>query len=1217
MMDPFSFWLLGSVVVPDAYQRVIDTLGTKSAEDRLAKWVRADVGRLPTRIFRKWYRREATWRALVSGGQESFDALVDDLLKCSEGRLLRRPIGRERAVVIVRAAVTGFVGSLDPADAVAIADYRSAERDALIDRNAEVRAGALRGHIEHRFDSVEKQLDVVAGFDERLAVLPALVRPLLTAIGPTAEAIRLLDVASAASPREALVQLTADVPPWLRDANGAMLVAAAELCRCYGVHLGAGRLFELAADRSADRAYLYARAAVERATASDNDHSRELIQRATTLSTAKAVTAIAAALTEQPTEVLELLAEEDALGDPFLVLLRLYGLRATGDYDEVIAFLGSALVRYPESPGLMIELAWAHLQRSQARMTTSRTADRQRAIELGLEARRLRREWRADAGAAAHVACQAGLLLGAYDRVIKIGMAQPDGEALPSEAANTEVRLSVAQAAIASGRTDLVQTVVDLVPDGFHRAIIQAEFLLNTGADTAALQDAYDAVWNVAADEEHRVIYWLSGAAAGVRLQGEAELRARTDDVPLMVDAQLLAAGGDNQGAIQLLRRSRRTEHTTRLLVAALVAVDDIDGAVEELKAAATRFNETSHLVRGVEVLGRHGRLDDASALAQEALQRIPRSMTDARAFLHEVLVEQAGASGAWGEMAIRARAWIEDLGSSSQNRWHLALALHNGGDHEAAWRALQEPPPLAPDSAFTARLWVVLSAHVDPSPKTADDIIAIVDAYPDDKQLAEAAVGLFFGRGDDVWGDVKSDTVRRFQELLSDHAVEYGSDQPAAVYVLTGSVPEMLERMRPSLEANARAIDEMTEKVRQGWPYGLLATAASRPYAATLIHRAAGCLPIATIDSGRRDAELAVAREAVDRTVAVDVSTLVLVGHIRAAWPDIRGAFARLEIPRPAHADILETVEDFRRPVHGSLFFDSSVQAVRGADADPDAQARLRDHAEWVADQLPDLVVVDWPRLTSLTDELDDRFLPWLSALDLSKARGLPLWCDDIGVRTLAMNDNVPTFGTAALIAALVETAALDAGKAQSWLRQLREAYVVDLPLDANWMRLSAGSDEWRPGPSAFYFARPAAWVEFETAYKLWSDLAQAAANSEPTRVAGWVHAAALGLVAAVDAVRAPNALASIAAKGIAVANFDPEAIAACTARVREAAHAAGVQSPVPHLMAILLGHLTEAVGVQGAARLIMSEHLADEDRAVVRDLVFGIGPDAGQPHQ
>lgn len=322
-------------------------------------------------------------------------------------------------------------------------------------------------------------------------------------------------------------------------------------------------------------------------------------------------------------------------------------------------------------------------------------------------------------------------------------------------------------------------------------------------------------------------------------------------------------------------------------------------------------------------------------------------------------------------------------------------------------------------------------------------------------------------------------------------------------------------------------------------------------------------------------------------------------------------------KIPRPAHADILETVEDFRRPVHGSLFFDSSVQAVRGADADPDAQARLRDHAEWVADQLPDLVVVDWPRLTSLTDELDDRFLPWLSALDLSKARGLPLWCDDIGVRTLAMNDNVPTFGTAALIAALVETAALDAGKAQSWLRQLREAYVVDLPLDANWMRLSAGSDEWRPGPSAFYFARPAAWVEFETAYKLWSDLAQAAANSEPTRVAGWVHAAALGLVAAVDAVRAPNALASIAAKGIAVANFDPEAIAACTARVREAAHAAGVQSPVPHLMAILLGHLTEAVGVQGAARLIMSEHLADEDRAVVRDLVFGIGPDAGQPHQ
>ena len=220
-------------------------------------------------------------------------------------------------------------------------------------------------------------------------------------------------------------------------------------------------------------------------------------------------------------------------------------------------------------------------------------------------------------------------------------------------------------------------------------------------------------------------------------------------------------------------------------------------------------------------------------------------------------------------------------------------------------------------------------------------------------------------------------------------------------------------------------------------------------------------------------------------------------------------------------------------------------------------------------------------------------------------------------------MSDDVPTFGTVALIEALAEAAFISRGQAQSLLRQLREAYAVDLPLDAEWLRLSAASDEWKPGPSAFYFARPAAWVDYETAYELWSELAQAAASStESVRIAGWVHAAAAGLALAVDAWRATGLLANVAAKGVALAGFDPETTAACAQRIREVANAVGVQSPVPGLMSTLLQHLTEAIGPETAARLILSEHLADEDRAVVRDLIFPTStrpkppsPRAGRP--
>lgn len=220
MMDPLSASLLGSVVVPDAYQRVVNMLGAKSAEDRLAKRVREDVGRYPKRVFRRWYRRERTRRALVTGGPESFESLIDDLVACSKDRLFVRELPRSEAEDIIRAVVKGFVGSLDPADAVAVADHRSAERDARIDRNAAARTVDLKDHIDGRFDSVEKYLDVAVDFDDRLSLLPALVRPLLAAVGPTKEGVRLIEIAAADSPREALVQLTANIPSWLREANG-------------------------------------------------------------------------------------------------------------------------------------------------------------------------------------------------------------------------------------------------------------------------------------------------------------------------------------------------------------------------------------------------------------------------------------------------------------------------------------------------------------------------------------------------------------------------------------------------------------------------------------------------------------------------------------------------------------------------------------------------------------------------------------------------------------------------------------------------------------------------------------------------------------------------------------------------------------------------------------------------------------------------------------
>ena len=92
-----------------------------------------------------------------------------------------------------------------------------------------------------------------------------------------------------------------------------------------------------------------------------------------------------------------------------------------------------------------------------------------------------------------------------------------------------------------------------------------------------------------------------------------------------------------------------------------------------------------------------------------------------------------------------------------------------------------------------------------------------------------------------------------------------------------------------------------------------------------------------------------------------------------------------------------------------------------------------------------------------------------------------------------------------------------------------------------------------------------------------------------------------------AVAADKATTIIIAIAGKGIAAANFHGDAIGACSARAREVALAAGVANPVPTLMATLFRHLTDAIGPEAAARLLISANLMDIDRAVARDLVFG----------
>lgn len=1210
IVDPFALWLIGNAIAPDAYQRAINFVFSDDAEKRLGDHIRSEVGRFPRRAFKTWFRDGDTWRELIAGGAQFYESLVTRLVDYSSATRFSRRISREEAQKIVQVAARSLMASLDASEAVGVADHRASRRHVEAEANAESRLSQLISFLKTCFEDLERAFTQPDDFEAALLTLPALSRPPLKRLGPSRDSSYLLKLATQQDPHNALLQMATEPPQWLGEAPFTTLVAAAELCRCYGVQRGAGRFFETAAGRSDDSGYLYSRAALEYAGTGDQVSSDRCREAAQTSSAAdRSVDVIAAVLSDDPERVLELLPTNDALSDPFLLGFRLHALNRLHRLDELVILLSSAVDRYPEVAGLQIELARAYLVISRETTTSGAHAFKADAFELALRARELLRRFRVNAGDAVEMACQAAIMMGQYSTAIRLGSAPPEGDATAHEADRTEVRLLVAQAAVAEGRPALARSTIPAMPASFARDVVHADLLHQQGAPMTELQAAYDRVWESASSPDQLTLYWVNAATVGVQLRGLAELALRTDDTPLLVEAQKLVAEDKHTAAIPLLRRAKQTQLSSNLLVEALINAGDIRSAAEQLRLAADRFDDHTFNLQAVRLLVNHEHFSDAADLAGEVLHGVPASSTDDRAYLHAVRVEAAGVARSWREMVTRCRAWITDLGRTSTNRWHLASALNNCGEVAKAWHVLADAPALTPTTVAQARLWTFLAARNIPGPETAAEILRLTAAYPDDTELASVAIGGFYLQGDEPWGDLPPDTIRRMQALVSQHSVEYGSGGNAPAQVVRGTPAEMFEQLRPELHARAAAIADEAENVaKHGLPYGLLAARAGTYYSQSLLARAAGCLPIAAPNDEQLEREIETATGSLNRPAVIDLSSLLLGSYIPEMWPALRSGFPRLEVTQAALNDLTSTATRLRLASLATLGYEPTTDDVRLHRPDP-GEELMRDRSEWCLGEANQLAARDWPQFQALEGNPDQVHLAWLGSLDMASVRELPLYCDDLGLRVFAQGHSVPTFGTVALLIALERQALIDQPSAQRCLWALRDAYAVDLPVDTEWLRFTALSTHWAPTAVAFHFTRAAAWADNEQATQVWTELVAGAAFANPPLVAAWVEAAALGLIAAAhDPTRIHTAIAGFAATAIAFTNFDAQVLAACASTARTVAHGDGVPNPVPTLCALLHQELTKAVGTDEAARLLLSPYLDVEDQAVMRDLVLGV---------
>jgi hypothetical protein len=1143
------FW---NVVAPDQFSRAVSKVLASRAEQRkLAENVRARTGRRPGRAWRRWLAKERNWDAIVTPDGHH-EALLLDLVREMRrpsltnwrGRTTEnvRPIAEE----LVYATMEQLVASLDPSRAVAAADARTQRGFERVEEGlSEINHNVLSG------------LGVDARAVEQLAALPPpvadIVRHLLDAADPSAG--RILNVTRGRQLAvEDVERLLIDTPRWLRDAPADAWRALAEFAEAFDAHGLAADLFEQAADIAVARGEPLLRAALAAARADDTDRARRLADRAENLGAHPVqVEVVQAALKSDLADVASLSFSE-VQDWPWACAALVVAVQQRDGCLSAISVAEAAVVRHPQAGGLRLQLAELLIY---AYVNDGGRAPRnalQRAIELALEVRDARRSWGGRSAAAVATACDAAMTALDAEQVLRLGVASPEGDATPAEARDLAVTLVVAHAAASLGEAEVLAASLARVEiDGspFDQLLLRGHLLRLRQAPREDIVGTYREAFVVAPGPMERQRVQMIAAAfgapitaptarAGTSTDTRAPAAPQHAETNSVADGEAVPAGtnrasweeelaaalleaaeadgrGDYTGAIHALRPwATRTAAAAELLAGVYQHNRQPHAAAEVLRDAGRRFGAGHLLLRaGLEFVGA-GQPGPAEEVVREALDSGWLDGT-AKRDAHLLVIGLAQSAGEWAYMCARAEAGLADLPDDTQLRWLLVLALTNDLRLDLAWQELTRPPRLAIRHVGHAKLAIRLMPQFLNGAARSRALLDVLDQFPDDTDVQVAAIIGFLG---DDHTDVPKHEAVRWRELIRRFLDENPKHPAFFAITLPDDPDEMAEALRHHVEAASPEIDDLTQRIAAGGiPYGMLSAVSGKPYVVALLHRAAGCLPIASPIPEVAAQELAAARAALDAAVVIDSSTLTTAVAVPDLWPRIVGLFRTLTTTSHARADAIAAQGHFAQPTSGQIRWDRTIDRPVIEESNPEILNELRRRCTWVTETVNTLQIKNHAmRNPQLTDPMpagldsdDPRFVSWLSPLDLAVTDAAPFLCDDLGLRELARSLGVPTFGTTSLLIILEEISRVTAEKARQCRQELRSNMCVDLPF--NWVELTdlAERQDWQPQAVAVAVARPAAWQDPLAAHRF-INYAFEQTRGDVQAAAGWLCMAIVG---------------------------------------------------------------------------------------------------------
>ena len=150
---------------------------------------------------------------------------------------------------------------------------------------------------------------------------------------------------------------------------------------------------------------------------------------------------------------------------------------------------------------------------------------------------------------------------------------------------------------------------------------------------------------------------------------------------------------------------------------------------------------------------------------------------------------------------------------------------------------------------------------------------------------------------------------------------------------------------------------------------------------------------------------------------------------------------------------------------------------------------------------------------------------------MELAAQAEIPLWSDDVVIRALAASQDIPAFGTLALLHALIEDNTLP-DTLRTDVQALAAARVVDLTLTPDELLHLAAADGWQPEAAATVVTRPAYWASYQPALDTFLQLIGNVSAQAPATIPTWLAAACHGLAASIPATDIPTRLADLAAR-------------------------------------------------------------------------------------